>query len=262
MDVVRNSARNGRVLKEPKGFMRIIQWFVAILAFGTATSFSVMTAVTISCGGSVRNETATLKFSYPFASGSLTYASPACNSSGSSSNRTEFVELGSNISASVQFFVFVGVISFLYTLISLGIYVFKIDPANPPEREPYFKVDFVISVIFVIFWIAGAGAWAAALNELKLEADATKSLAQKAAGPCHLYKCYTRKLSEFGKANASVVFGFLNWFLWSANLWFLYKDTPWFKGQNNNNSSSKYGASPDSQQSTLPSQQPPMNDEY
>ncbi|EDV18901.1 uncharacterized protein TRIADDRAFT_62635 [Trichoplax adhaerens] len=160
--MVRNSARNGRVLKEPKGFMRIIQWFVAILAFGTATSFSVMTAVTISCGGSVRNETATLKFSYPFASGSLTYASPACNSSGSSSNRTEFVELGSNISASVQFFVFVGVISFLYTLISLGIYVFKIDPANPPEREPYFKVDFVISVIFVIFWIAGAGAWAAA----------------------------------------------------------------------------------------------------
>ena len=29
---------------------------------------------------------------------------------------------------------------------------------------------------------------------------------------------------------SAVLLGFLNFFLWTANLWYLYKETAWFRG--------------------------------
>lgn len=36
--------------------------------------------------------------------------------------------------------------------------------------------------------------------------------------------------SQFSEGNISVLLGFLNCFLWTTNLWFLYKETKWFTG--------------------------------
>ena len=36
--------------------------------------------------------------------------------------------------------------------------------------------------------------------------------------------------SQFTEGNISVLLGFLNCFLWTTNLWFLYKETKWFSG--------------------------------
>ena len=35
---------------------------------------------------------------------------------------------------------------------------------------------------------------------------------------------------SFGGAVSAVLLGFLNFFLWTANLWYLYKETAWFRG--------------------------------
>ena len=39
---------------------------------------------------------------------------------------------------------------------------------------------------------------------------------------------------QFAGANSAVLLGFLNFFLWAANLWYLYKETAWFSGNMNN----------------------------
>jgi len=44
-------------------------------------------------------------------------------------------------------------------------------------------------------------------------------------------ECHTTSRGHFGGANVSVLFGFLNFFLWASNLWFLYKETNWYKAK-------------------------------
>ena len=34
---------------------------------------------------------------------------------------------------------------------------------------------------------------------------------------------------QFGGLVISILFGFINFILWAANLWFLYKETTWFE---------------------------------
>ena len=43
-------------------------------------------------------------------------------------------------------------------------------------------------------------------------------------------QCVATDRGHFGGANVSVLLGFLNFFLWACNLWFLYKETFWFTG--------------------------------
>ena len=45
----------------------------------------------------------------------------------------------------------------------------------------------------------------------------------------HVKAC-TGSSGDFGGAVSAVLLGFLNFFLWTANLWYLYKETAWFRG--------------------------------
>ena len=45
----------------------------------------------------------------------------------------------------------------------------------------------------------------------------------------HVKSC-TGSSGAFGGAVSAVLLGFLNFFLWTANLWYLYKETAWFRG--------------------------------
>jgi hypothetical protein len=38
--------------------------------------------------------------------------------------------------------------------------------------------------------------------------------------------CTESGVINFSKLNISVTFGFLNFFLWACNIWFVYKETP------------------------------------
>ena len=57
---------NPEPLKEPRGFLRLIQWFIALLAFATCCDFSLKIGFKIDC----HNDTAPVHFdtttSYPF----------------------------------------------------------------------------------------------------------------------------------------------------------------------------------------------------
>ena len=56
-----------RVLKEPRGFMRCLEWFFAILAFATCCDFSTVSEYTVMCSNpSQKNWTVQHTISYPF----------------------------------------------------------------------------------------------------------------------------------------------------------------------------------------------------
>jgi len=42
--------------------------------------------------------------------------------------------------------------------------------------------------------------------------------------------CNSISVGSFAGANSAVFLGFLNFLLWTTNLWFLYKETSWFGG--------------------------------
>lgn len=70
-----------------------------------------------------------------------------------------------NFSSSAQFFVFTGIISFIYTLCCLYAYI-KLWILY--ESNIFFPVvDLLVTSVLTIFWLAGASAWASNVSDLK-----------------------------------------------------------------------------------------------
>ena len=128
--------------------------------------------------------------------------------------------------------------------LSIAFYVFY-SSLYSDEQKNYPKVDFLITALLAFFWLAGSSAWANGLNGMKDVADPDNwiwtSQNDKAAA-CFktsegtysytkIGECHTTSRGHFGGANVSVLFGFLNFFLWASNLWFLYKETNWYKAK-------------------------------
>jgi len=231
---------NSEPLKEPRGFLRLIQWFIAMLAFATCCDFSVKFGFTVSCQDNSTyyfNTTA----SYPFRldHGVPTeYPEPLCGNK--TDTKKEFTFPG-DFSSDAQFFVFIGVIVWLYSMASLVLYVFYSN-LYTDEQKSYPKVDFIVAGILAFIWLAASSAWAHGFLSLKSTAYGTSWIYSE-GNPCeksndeikntNILSCDPiNPIGGFGTANASILFGFLNCFLWVSNTWFLYKETSWYRSRN------------------------------
>jgi hypothetical protein len=135
-----------------------------------------------------------------------------------------------------QFFVFTGVIAWLGATVCLVIYVFFSKKYLDNEKKAP-MIDFWFTVIVAVFWLSASAAWANGVLGLK-SAAAETWLTESNFSPCKKSDDYVLQIQEcsqrahqkgsFGGANASVLLGFLNFFLCSSNLWFIYKETKWF----------------------------------
>ena len=104
---------------------------------------------------------------------------------------------------------------------------------------------------FIAFiWLAAASAWANGF--LGLKSIAHGNWINDENYPCekddedqfkntNIQNCVPEMVGGFGKANASILFGFLNCFLWVSNTWFLYKETAWYRARNNMQSNQQPG---------------------
>merc|ERR1712154_753324 len=227
--------------KEPRGFLRLIQWFIAMLAFATCCDFSVKFGFTVSCQDNSTyyfNTTA----SYPFRldHGVPTeYPEPLCGNK--TDTKKEFTFPG-DFSSDAQFFVFIGVIVWLYSMASLILYVFYSN-LYTDEQKSFPKVDFLVAGILAFIWLAASSAWAHGFLSLKSTAYGTSCIYEaKYEFPCekdkdkfilaNIESCKPYTLGGFGTGNASILLGFLNCFLWVCNTWFLYKETAWYRTRN------------------------------
>nr|XP_023020912.1 synaptoporin-like [Leptinotarsa decemlineata] len=176
----------------------------SICAFATISGYSGF--VKFECPGI----NSSLLFSYPF---DIQWNEKV-------QNKTNFnicdIHSDGNFSSDSKFFVATGVLAMLYSLVIIFVYT-KLDEAYKNNNKlPLY--DFFMTVVFGVLWLSSSAAWAHALSGLK---SVTSAVTCKSCTPL---------ISSFSTLNISVIFGFLNFFLWATCLWFIYKETSLFQG--------------------------------
>ncbi|XP_041836598.1 synaptophysin-like protein 2a [Melanotaenia boesemani] len=204
-------------LKEPIGFIRVLEWVFTIFAFATTGGYSGSTHFKVKCSG--QQQEVTPVFGYPFRLAAKPYQVPTCN--GTLSNTTY---LQGDFSSSAEFFVCVGVFGFLYCTATLILYLGYQSIYRQSTRGPV--IDLLVTAAFAFLWLVSSSAWGKGLTDVKW-----------ATNPNHLVEpckdiCEAGEFPSMGRLNASVIFGFLNLILWAGNCWFIYKETPFHKDPN------------------------------
>lgn len=201
-------------LKEPIGFIRVIEWVFAIFAFATTGGYTGTTSLTVECPDSMSKDV-TAVFGYPFRLSAYPYTIPSCDQATSPE-----LYLQGDFSSSAEFFVCVGVFAFLYTTATLILYLGFQNVYRQTSRGP--MIDLFVTASFAFLWLVSSSAWGKGLTDIK-----------GATSPEHLIEtcslCKAKDGPFMGRLNASVIFGFLNLLLWAGNCWFIYKETPFHK---------------------------------
>ncbi|KAG7157926.1 Synaptoporin-like [Homarus americanus] len=94
----------------------------------------------------------------------------------------------------------------------------------------FFVADCAIHGVFVILWLAASSALADVNTDIKSVSEVHKIIDLNPE-ICNSDNCTALKEPNYAKVLISVLLGFLNTFLWGSNLWFLYKETRYFKGK-------------------------------
>ncbi|XP_023649414.1 synaptophysin-like protein 2b [Paramormyrops kingsleyae] len=214
------------LLKEPLGFLRVLEWVFSVFAFATVGGYSGSTSINIQCADSQLQEI-TAHFYYPFRLPSYPFHVPTCNGSSSGFVNTFLV---GDFSPSVEFFVCVGVLAFLYCIVTLVVYLGYRHIYRGNSRAPI--LDLLVTGTFAFMWLVSSSAWAKALSDIKM--STSPSFLVRVISTCKILGngCTPGALPSTSRLNVSVIFGFLNLILWGSNCWFIYKDTPFHKAAN------------------------------
>ncbi|KAF7652209.1 hypothetical protein LDENG_00099880 [Lucifuga dentata] len=206
-------------LKEPLGFIRVLEWVFTIFAFATTGGYTGSTHFTVKCP--FGEQEVSPKFGYPFRLSVIPYLIPSCNTTPPNASY-----LQGDFSSSAEFFVCVGVFGFLYCTATLILYLGYQHVYRENSRAP--TIDLVLTAAFAFLWLVSSSAWGKGLSDIK-----------GATSPDHLVEserckgiCQPGEFPHMGRLNASVIFGFLNLILWAGNCWFIYKETPFHKDPN------------------------------
>ncbi|KAB0801445.1 hypothetical protein PPYR_05799 [Photinus pyralis] len=210
---------NLSVFQEPRGVMRLLQFIFTISAFAAISGYSG--SVNFNCESQALNASFTFNFDYPF----KLFLNEHPLNSNSSSPCKPIVTINGDFSSDAQFFVTTGVLAMLYTIAIIIVYI-KLDNLYKTNSQVPL-MDFVLTVVFAVLWLSSSAAWANGLSGLK-HVTSDEAIEWKGDGP-NCPKCPTYTTS-FSTLNISVVLGFLNFFLWGSDLWFVYKETAWFQG--------------------------------
>uniref|UniRef100_A0A8C9DNG7 Synaptophysin like 1 n=1 Tax=Prolemur simus TaxID=1328070 RepID=A0A8C9DNG7_PROSS len=207
-------------LKEPLGFIKVLQWIASIFSFATCGGFKGKTEILVHCPPPNDNKTVTATFGYPFRLNQASFETPphvnVCDVTWK-----DHVLIG-DYSSSAQFYVTFAVFVFLYCIAALLLYVGYTNLYRDSRKFP--MIDFVVTLVVTFLWLVSTSAWAKALTDIKI---ATGPSIVQELGPCKKtgVMCYFGSVTSMGSLNVSVIFGFLNMILWGGNAWFVYKET-------------------------------------
>ncbi|KAF2353671.1 Marvel domain, partial [Trinorchestia longiramus] len=144
----------------------------------------------------------------------------ACNGS------EEVMSLNGNYTSTASFFVSVGVMGMLFSLFALVVYVFFQPTYEFMEWIPV--ADTVIHGIFTLMWFGSSIAWATALSQVKKHTKCD-GIFESNSDICDIDICTCVDKIEYQLLDFSVIFGFLNVILYGGNVWFVFKETKFFK---------------------------------
>lgn len=223
-----NEKPNIEILKEPKGFIKGIELIITIFAFSLVAGFIGRFAFDVKCKGNPASFNVHGDFPYPFDDVKIYATSPNCQNMSTKelNSLSEKVDYQSD----AQYFVFTGVTSMLFVLVATGYYVFFEDRARDATSTDvgllsFPVVDFVFTILLVVFWFTSSIAWAAAVSGLRNATNQESVFKNYVA--CTTNPCESFEGASYGAPVVAVLLGFLNVFVWGGNLWFLFKETPW-----------------------------------
>ncbi|KAK7916579.1 hypothetical protein WMY93_012340 [Mugilogobius chulae] len=196
----------------------------AVCAFATCGGYYGHLQVKVDCAEQrqSQNHTINIDFSYPFRLQQVHFRAPLCEA-----RRHEVYFLDGDMSLSAQFFVMVGVFAFLYSLLATVVYVFYQNSYLRNNRGPL--VDFVVTVVFSCLWLVSSCCWAKGLSNIENATNPTQVLLLISACRAPENRCTVTQEPRWARLNTSVVFGFVNLVLWAGNIWFVFKETGWYK---------------------------------
>uniref|UniRef100_A0A673XMJ5 Synaptoporin b n=1 Tax=Salmo trutta TaxID=8032 RepID=A0A673XMJ5_SALTR len=196
----------------------------AVCAFATCGGYSGHLRVRVEClDKSQSNLSITINFAYPFRLQQV-HSSPRCVSGNRQGDhlhgrRTTPPQLSSLLT--------VAVVAFLYSLLATVVYIYYQNKYREGNRGPL--VDFVVTVLFAFMWLVSSCAWAKALSDVKSATDPTQVLLLISACRRPANRCSASHHPVWSELNTSVAFGFVNFILWAGNIWFVFKETGWYK---------------------------------
>lgn len=234
------TVENGRfeAIKEPIGFIKIVQFFMAILAFAIAVNGSSSLALNAKCQGAAADNkfvTFEASYKYPYDLTGVPFVRTTSCPEGSSApklDRDTLTKEGYNIKSSAEWFVFVGVTSFLYSLAMLVVYVFMKHKYDNIVYLPL--IDFVVTVLFALCWFIADIAWAKAISDIQHHTN-TENVISSLESTCPKIgnsssrDCQIKTYASYGSIIISCIIGFCNLILWAGNIWFVLKETTWYK---------------------------------
>ncbi|CAL8338050.1 unnamed protein product [Merluccius merluccius] len=195
----------------------------AICAFATCGGYIGHLRVRVDCADRKQsNLSINIDFEYPFRLQQVHFQAPLCEK-----NRQETIFLEGDSSTSAQFYLTVGVLAFLYSLLATIVYIFYQNKYRENNRGPL--VDFIVTVVFSLAWLVSTCSWAKVLSDIKTATDPTQVLLLISACRAQTNRCVVMQQPLWSRLNTSVVFGFVNLTLWAGNIWFVYKETGWYK---------------------------------
>ncbi|KAM4615371.1 synaptophysin-like protein 1 [Polymixia lowei] len=225
-------------LKEPLGFVKLVEWLTAIFAFGSCGGFSGRNIISLFCGDG-RNETLNATFHYPFRLNQVPFVegnSTFCNYTFTTTH------LVGDSASSAEFFVGVAIVCFLYSMVALLVYLGYMHVYKDSDFGPIF--DFAVTATLAFLWLVCSSAWAKGLQNVKDATDTVGITTTLALCREPNITCAVTEFANMRSLNISVVFGYLNMFVWAGNAWFVYKETRWH--------SQKYSAQPGSGRPQVP----------
>lgn len=224
LDNIQQSMNTRVVFKEPRGMIRWLQVFFAIIAFSTVVDFNTTVGVDIKCppiNGTSLNVTEVhpkLVVTYPFDFTSQVVVNEC------SGTPYDYKHIAS-LNGSPQFFVMTGILSLMYASASLVVYMFF---SSTYESLPVMSVaDLIVTAILCLFWFIASSSFSSGVSLLK----STANYAALEQGVCpSAFKtagavCTESDYPSWKSLNVALVSGFTSFFLWGSGLWFVYKET-------------------------------------
>lgn len=185
---------------QPKGFLRIIEIVLAILAFSLTAGFSAENQYTCILNGTNETATFTLKSSYPYSEYEISV---------SEAGDTQSRDLEGHYSSGAEFFVAWGVLSMIYCLVAIPMYMLLTANEDLGTINNILIIfDFGLTIFWAVMWFIASVAWAAESNQLQ---DDLEDLANCERNDNN--QISDTDYQTFVQVNISIVFGFLNCFV-------------------------------------------------
>lgn len=235
---------NIRVLvKEPRGFTRILQILFSALAWSSIANFSTISILNVTCPPEEPTVPVEYKIEYPF---DLRQTEVVAPNNCTDDTLVAVEKFPIDFSTISMLYVLLCAISLFYALGSLFYYSvltakYETDPLAP-------MIDLGITFSILILWILLTFLWALNVSDLKHYTHPNYYMEHLSICESEVAKCETELPGKWTALTVSIVCGFTCIVLWAGSTWFIFKETSLHKKQ-------PYQTTGQPQATTIPAQQ-------